>query len=348
MNDINLKRMIYRRTFLILFALYFVLMIGFSIFILTQQNKIEGFKFSSFAGHMNNNIGIILQDYMQNEDQMSNISKLKSEFVSESNFYSKIKPGIEFAVYSSNYNLLFNTKDGWICSFSEHSENNTTYEHYGYLSPLDWFSEHETEEIEYYLSTKLQPQKKGDLADYSVIINGLWLNEDMIIPNKIQVTPMYAYKFDEDGNLLTSYHALNEEIIYQSNYENVNNLPYFFSHGSIKNINLIAKNKDDLRNLVLGFPKDSKIFSEKPYIKVNPVTYRYYIAMPYQNSITSTEDNQIYSEFWTTCAYEVNLLNESSTTLLIVWFSTLIPFSLTAWILSNRTYKSVILNSKIN
>lgn len=161
---------------------------------------------------------------------------------------------------------------------------------------------------------------------------------------------MYAHKFDTDGNVICASDNPNEKIIYQSNYKNEDNLPYF-SHASINNGYVKAKKQDDLRNLVLDQEKllqDSMAFTEKPHVKVNPVTYRYYTAMPYQNTIKSTEDNQIYSEFWTVCAYEVNLLEQPSTTLLFVWLTCLIPFFLAAWILSKQTYKTVIFNSKSN
>jgi signal transduction histidine kinase len=84
----------------------------------------------------------------------------------------------------------------------------------------------------------------------------------------------------------------------------------------------------------------SRVPEEKSYEKVNPVTYRFYRALPYQNTIHSVGDQEdFYSEFWTVCACEINLLEQCSSTMIFVWLSCFVAFFVAAWILSAKTYQ---------
>lgn len=100
-------------------------------------------------------------------------------------------------VFTGEYKLLLNTTDYWLCSYTEYKEGNKHYVGYGYLNPRDWFNEKEITELENYLYATPRAKKIGDLSRYSVGLRGFWVDNEMIIPDKIIVVPMYANTFDE-------------------------------------------------------------------------------------------------------------------------------------------------------
>lgn len=329
------KYLIYKRTFLVLLAMYFALMIGFSVVLLIQQFKIEGLNFGSKAGHINQEVNLVLQDHIDEEDQIKDIAKLKRELVYDFTHCW----GMQVALYSSDFERLMNTKEGWVCSFTEYKEENVDYTGYAYMNPRDWFNEEEVQELEDYLNTERKAKKKGELWNYSVTIKGFWLDEEVIIPDKIEVIPMYAHGFDEYGNVYSGSGDCSEKIIFQSNYNNEKELPYY-SHGSIQTMTATGNKQNELRELVLD--REKLIKTSKEYFvsveRSNLLTYHCYYAIPYHNHVTCIE-GECYSEFWTVCASEFNLLQDSWKTLLIVWLATLVPFFLAGWILSARTVR---------
>lgn len=335
MNKMDLKFIMNKRTILVLFSVYFVIMVGLSVLLISQQMKIEGLTFGSSSGYIHQDVGRILRDNMDEQHQITDLAKLQRELIPSLAFYSDM--GIAIAVYSRDYDLLFHTKDSWVCSFTEYSVGNTQYTGYAYLSPWDWFSEEEIEELEYYLNAELEPKQEGDLAHYYVSLNGFFLKDDEILPTEIVVTPMYATEFDENGKLSGGANSSNgDDIIYHAKIEeNVKGLPYF-SYGSIQRSNTKAKEQQALRDSVLDI--ENLWDTEKRYEKISPVTYRYYSIMSYENRVLYDEEkNEAYGEFWTVCATEVNLLKQSAKALLIMWASCLIPFIAAAWTLSNRS-----------
>jgi hypothetical protein len=247
--------------------------------------------------------------------------------------------GMQVALYSSDFERILNTKEGWLCSFTAYKEENVHHTAYAYMNPRDWFSDDEVEELENYLNTERNVKKQGELWHYTVTINGFWLDEDMIIPDKIEVVPIFAVLFDEFGDVYSGCGDCSKTILFQSNADKESDLPYY-SEASIQTTSLTGNHQSELRELVLDRDKLMKVTKEfvKPYEMVTPVTYRYYVAIPYHNHVTCIEA-ECYSEFWTVCASEVNLLQESWKTLLILWVSALVPFFLTGWIISARTVR---------
>ncbi len=200
-------------------------------------------------------------------------------------------------------------------------------------------------EIENYLHAQPKAKKEGDLAGYSLALEGLWVDNEMIIPEKINVVAMYANDFDEDGTVTSSGGIHTNDIVYVSGYQNTKGLPYF-EHGGIQGApdgNRNSSKQIELRKMVQDPErlKDSVgtlgiIHSER----VNLLTYRYYLPMPYRNTVNMKDEDHPYSEFWAVIVREVNLWDKCAGTLAIVWGSCLITFIIVAMILARQTYKT--------
>lgn len=343
MKDSKTKHTIYIRIFSALFATYLVLMIGFSMFLISQERKEAGLELRMYAAQMNNIIEGILQDNIDNENQIINIGKVRKELMRESFAFTYL--GIETALFSGDYNLIFNTNDYWRCSYTEYREGSKNYTGYGYLNPKEWFNEEEIKELENYLYAAPKAKKEGDLAGYSLSMEVFWVDNEMIIPDKIIVTPMYASSFDENGNVNSSGGIHSNNIVYTSGYKNTNNLPYF-EHGAILTDNRGYGNNEiqtELRNIIIDKEKLKEAVKKVETLqseRVNLLTYRYYLLQPYQNTINQKDSQNYYSAFWTVLARDINLLDKSATTLAFMWFSCFIAFTIVALILSKQTYKT--------
>ena len=49
----------------------------------------------------------------------------------------------------------------------------------------------------------------------------------MVIPSKIYITSMYATSLNEEGDVISSRGTRRHDPIYESEYENIDGLPYF-------------------------------------------------------------------------------------------------------------------------
>lgn len=338
-----IKYKIYKRTFAALFAAYLVLMTGFSVVLIVQQKKMETSKFLTLALQLNSSIDDILQQHMDSNNEIKEFSSVKKEFVNKLPHYTNF--GLELAVFTRQYRLIFNTTDNWLVSYTDKKEGNMNHIGYGYLNPKEWFTEEETEELENYLYAKPVAKKAGDLTMYDLGLKGFWVDNEIIIPDKITVTEMYATQFDDNGEVVSSSGEPEKDIVYTSQYKNTKGLPYF-QYGSIQPVYNNNEKQSVLRNLVAdtdqlkeSISRSVNRFETVSYEMVNPVTYRYYAAMPYQNLFKLDADQETYySEFWTVCACEVNLLKQCIATLTFVWLSCFITFFIAAWIVSTQTY----------
>lgn len=337
------KHKIYLRIFGTLIATYLVLMASFSLFPVSQEKKVGGLELRTFALQVNNTIGDILQDTMDSNNQLKDVSKLKKELVRRSSFFTSL--GTEVSIFSGDYSLIFNTNDYWLCSYTEYSEGSKNYTGYEYLNPKDWFNEKEISELENYLNAQPKAEKAGDLSGYSVELEGLWVDNEMVIPDKISVVRMYAETFDEEGRVRSSGGTHLNDIVYTSGYKNTKNLPYF-EYGHIQPVNNGYRDKEkaaSLRNLVLDQEKLKDAVKQPGNVlceRVSWLTYRYYLPQPYQNTVRVMDDQSNYSEFWTVFAREVNLWDQCRETLIFVWVSCLITFIIVAFILAGQTYKT--------
>jgi len=345
----KIKRIIYARTFLALGGIYFILIIGFTIFQISQEKKAAGQELRTFAVSVNNAVENILKDNVDNNNRVTDIAKIKKEFIKETEFFTS--SGSEVTVFTGNYELIFNTNHNyWLCSYTEYWEGSKQYIAYGYLNPGDWFSEKEVAELEKYLYTnQVSPKakKEGDFLSYSLDLEGFWVDDGIIIPDKISVVALYVKTVinrDEKGNVKAA--TLNKENIatYVSNYKNTEGLPYF-QDGNIylrTNNNRNSKSRNELRQILTDkeILKEAIITLPDYSIKrMGPFNYHYYLPMPYQNSIRVLSEQNYYSEFWTVVGRNVNMWERCSTTLIFTWISCFIIFAVSALLLSEQTYK---------
>jgi len=342
----KIKGAIYIRIFGAFLATYLVLMVGFSIFLISQEKKVEALRLEAFALQVNNIIENVLEDHIDSNNQIKNISKVKKEFVKESSLFKAL--GTELALFRDDYLPVFNTNDNWLCSYTEYREGTRRYMGYAFLNPRDWFSEEDVKEIENYLYATPKAKKVGDLSEYLIVLEGFWLDNEMVIPDKIRITSMFATSFDEDGNVIGSSSGKHSnDIVYVSGYENTKGLPYF-EHGSIQPVNKDyppSEKQIVLRNLVLDKEKLRETIKQGQIgnallERVNLFTYRYYLVQPYQNTVRVLGDNNYYSQFWTVIARQGNLLEQCGSRLAFMWLSCFFAFAIAAFILARQSYKN--------
>lgn len=340
MKENQTKRTIYVRTFSSLFTAYLILMIGFSIFLINKEKKVQELQFNSLALQINHTANNIIKD------NITDFPKLKRKMIGSLSFYAN--SGTEIGIFTSNYNLIFNTNENWLCSYTESIEGNTHYTGYASLNPYDWFSDEDISELENYLSSEPKVEKVGDLSGYILDIDGFWLKDEMIVPDRINVTPMYATKLNEDNTLSSSSGSTVSKVFISNNNKATEDLPYF-KIGSINPINKKNTDYNNLRNLASNKDKLEKTVKKSVGISIEKIglfTYQYYYPVPYQNTVKSLTFNNkalinenYYSEYWTVCATEVNLLKFTYPTLIFVWISCFLTFFIAALIISTQSYK---------
>ncbi len=341
----KVKKKIYLRIAAVFLAAYLVLMLGFSWFLAAQEKKAAAMELQAFALQVSSKVEDILQNYLDDNMQLTDISKVKNELLQETPFFTMMDS--EVAVFTGECELLFNTKNYWRCSYTKYTEGNKHYKGYGYLNPGDWFSKKVVKELEGYLYANPQPKKVGDLAGYTLDLQGFWVDNGMIIPEKITVTAMYAQKFDEQGNLISSSGVNTDDIVYVTDYENTKNLPYF-EHGGINsyiNVNLGSEKRNELRRMVTDSSKLKEAVDQFSGFnslsqRTELLTYRYYLPVPYRNTVRVNDDQSLESEFWTVLGRDVNIGKRILPTLAFVWSCCFITFSAAALILGRQIYKT--------
>ncbi len=349
------KRLIYTRVFSAFFAIYLLLMTGFSIFVISEEQKVAGMEFRTYANGVNNQVADVLKNHIDANNHVMDLVPLKKELIRYTDHFTML--GTEVAVFTGDYQLLFNTNDYWICRFPAYVDGKRLDDaDYGYLDPRRWFSEAQISELENYLHADLQPKKAGDLWYYEVDLQGFWLDGEMVIPDRITVNPMYADTFDEQGSVRSGGGAHTDEIVYTSGYKNTRDLPYF-SHGDIglpfvqrsgiwwaTQSYRSSEKQAELRQLVTDEEKlkETEIMQqlERPGQRIAMTTFRYYLTMPYQNTIHVIDGQTQKSDFWTVIARDINMWERCSTTLVFVWISCLLIFLAVAFILARQTYKT--------
>ena len=174
------------------------------------------------------------------------------------------------------------------------------------------------------------------------------MDNEIVIPNKIVISPMYATSFDEDGNLKSSSGTHTNDIVYVTEYDNNNGLPYY-NHGTIYpgvyNPIYNSKGHNELRQIVTDKARlEEKIehyFSSKNIVqRTEALTYRYYIPMPYMSQVQAIDEQQVHSIFWTVVGRNINLWERINSSLPFVWLSCFIAFLVAGIVISRQTYKT--------
>lgn len=344
---------IYSRIFGILIITYLTLMLVFSWLYITQEKKAAGLEFGSFALHISRRVDNILSNYIDQDHNITDKTKMKKELAIELSNYAAGE--VEIAIFTDDYELMLNTNDYWPCSYTEYIEGNRHYNGHGFINPKDWFVDDEIREIEEYVYAYPKAEEVGDLAGYSVSLEGLWVDNEIIIPNKIVVSPMYATSFDENGDLKSSSGTHTNEIVYVTEYDNNKGLPYY-NHGAINpgvyNPSYNSKRHNELRQIVTDKSRLEEtilqFFSRNIVQRTDALTYRYYMPMPYTSEVKSTDEQQVHSIFWTVVGRNINLWERLNPTLPFVWLSCFITFLVSGIIISRQTYKTYMKQEEID
>ena len=346
MRKKKVKSTIYLRVFGVFLATYLILMIGFSVFLVSQERKAASMELEMYALYFNDRVEKIFQDYLNKDMQLTNISKVKNELLQETPLFTIMDS--EVAIFTGDYKLLFNTNKYWLCTYTD--ENND-YTGFAYLNPKNWFSEEEIKEIEEYLYTNPHPKKVGDLSGYSIDLKGFWVDNGMIIPEKITVNPMYASGLDAEGHVNASSGIHTDKIVYKPEHKNIKDLPYFES-GAIttySSSNPNNKKRDELRQMVVEeshlkeaideYNDPENLSKRNLSQRIELLTYRYYLAVPYQNAVR-IDDDQVISDFWTVIGRDINIGERCLPSLAFVWISCFFTFNIAAFILAKQTFKT--------
>ncbi len=345
MEKNNVKNRIYIRVLSVFLATYLVLMIGFSVYYVSQERKVARTELQMYALRFNNSLEDIFQDHLDKDKKLTDPSKVNNELLQETSLFTFMDS--EVAIFTSDYKLLFNTNKYWRGTYTEYKDG-IYYGKYGYINPRDWFSEEEIKEIEGYLYADLQPKKIGDLAQYIVDLKGFWIDDNMIIPEKVTVNSMYADAFDEEGNVSSSSGTHTDKIAYKPRYEDTKNLPYVESGGIMTDNfnNPNSKKRNELRQMVVEQSNLKEAVDQfgvygvdRLSQRIGLLTYRYYLAVPYQNT-TTVIDDQIVSDFWTVIGQDINIGERCLPTLAFVWVSCLLTFSIAGFTLAKQTIKT--------
>lgn len=340
----KLKRGIYLQNFVAFFTIYLVLMTGFSLYLINQENKMQQIELSTITGYKNNDISQILQNNLQEkegEKKTADLPQIRKDLANRYHLFTN--SDFQLAIYTGDYELVFHTNDDWVVAFTERKEGSTHYPGYAFLNLSGWFTHEDAETLKNYLTAQSKAKEIDDLSGYSIKIEGFWLDNEMVIPDKITVMPMFASRFD-DGEVVSSYGTETDKIIFTATPQDTTGLPYF-ERGTI--VSSYSKprgqNQAILREIVLDKERlKNKIaqgeisqFAEKTQF----LTYRYYTILPYQNTIRVINDGEdFYSEFWTVFAQDVDLLPIIIDKLVFLWLSSLVAFFIPAFILSRQTY----------
>jgi len=336
------KHLIYLRIFCAFLITYVVLMMGFFIFLVSLEKETVGKELLTYAPQISDRLEKILNDKLDSNNNIESIEKVKKEFVREPFLY--MLPGAEAAVFTDDFELVYNTNDYLTCVYTIFEDYKEPYNEYVLLNLKEWFSEEEARELENYLSTELQAKKVGDTYGYTLHVDG-WIDGEIIIPDKIYVDSIRAYEFDEEGNVIRGIGTISYNNVYISRYKGTEEFSYIerVSVLPLYNLNPNNENQYEIRQMVMDESR-LKSYIEKLFDstytaeRVHMLTYRYYMAVPYQMSVKAMALG-FHSDFWTAVGKDINLWDRIYSTMAYVSISCLMVFTAAAYILSRQTYK---------
>ncbi|WP_313340117.1 HAMP domain-containing sensor histidine kinase [Sedimentibacter sp.] len=336
------KRSIYIRIFGAFLITYVFLMIGFCVFLVSLEKEAAGKEFAAYSLQISNRVDEALNGKLDSNNNIIDIADVRREFIRMP--LTDMLSGAEAAIFTDDFELIYNTNDYLRCSYTRNRKENESYGEYGLLNLREWFSDEEVKELIDYMIAEPEAKKAGDINGYSLHIYG-WIDGEMIIPDKIHVDASYADKFDAEGNVIVSKGTISYGNVYSSGYEDTRGLPYI-EHGIVRddyNKFLNVENQYEIRQMVMD---ETRL---KSYVKritgiaytaerVHMLTYRYYRVVPYRIT-TQTQDQVLYSAFRTAVGMDVNLWDRVNSTMAYVSASCLIMFIFAAYILSRQTHK---------
>lgn len=71
------KRLIYTRVFSAFLAIYLLLMTGFSIFVISEEQKVAGMEFRTYANGVNNQVADVLKNHIDANNHVMDLVPLK-------------------------------------------------------------------------------------------------------------------------------------------------------------------------------------------------------------------------------------------------------------------------------
>lgn len=336
------KSSIHMRIFGAFLVTYVLLMTGFCAFLVSIEKEAAGNEFAAYSLQTGNRVEEALNGKLDSNNDITDITGLRREFIRMP--LTDMLPGVEAAIFTDNFELVYNTNDYIRCAYTRNREKNEPYDGYGLLNLREWFSDEEVKELIDYMIAEPEAKKTGDVSGYSLHIDG-WLDGEMIIPDKIHVDAAYADKFDAEGNVIVSKGTISYGNVYSSGYEDTRGLPYI-ENGLVRddyNKFLNVETQNEIRRMVMNELRlksyvNRAIGTAYTAERVRMLTYRYYRVIPY-HIITEIQDGVIYDAYRTAVGMDVNLWERINSTMAYVSVSCLIMFIFVAYILSKQTYK---------
>lgn len=352
-----MKRKIYLRNFGWFMAIWLILTVCFTLFLMNvEKNKVMKEVFS-FTNLLSVEVERVINDF-RDEDPLKHEITAENEITAE--LTRKIhaltaQQGYEAAIYNRDLELICSTSDNWVCQYMEEREDGTRFSRRAFLDPEKWFSEEQIQKIEGYLYAEHSPQRIGDLWHNTLEIKGFWLAGAEVIPDTITISKIHAKSFNEQGEV--TFGSGKPITVYESKYVEYDNLPYYESGVITPNVitypdGKIVLRSDErqvsLREAVLDKKALEKVIGAdvNKYVQAPAIvtrtgfTYRFYTPYPYRNVFVQN-DGSLTSEYWIVTANEFNILTGILPILLAVWVSSFMTFALTAWMLSTQTWKTI-------
>ena len=258
------KRSLYFRIFTWLLSIWFVLMAGFSAYLLHEAKITAEETFGKDANSV----------YNFPSDTVIEIA------LSNHTFSSK---DFEFAIYTDDYDLIYDTRNTWISGYRIPTDTNLFYHKYGFLYPEKWFSKEEIEDLKYYINYSNDSTNIGDFYNYSIDLSG-WVDGLEIIPDKIKIMDAYIQNIDDQGNIISTSYTYDpkSDPEFDSGYENTSGLTRY----AYMNIQKSCKDPD----------RESQTYIEVTDIEKLKASATNFTKDLAEGTILKTEMNGLFSE----------------------------------------------------
>ncbi|WP_426350274.1 sensor histidine kinase [Alloiococcus sp. CFN-8] len=345
---------VFIKTLSMFFIVYLVLMMIFSNHIIKEEKEKNRVSFINAAFQVSDNVWNTIKKYASEDNYIHDITSVKKELLT---LYMR-NTAMEMALFDEKFELIHNTSDKWVITYSQRMPDTSSLTQFGFLEPKDWFSEEEISKMESIMYDKPVAKKVGDISNYYLQLKGFWVDGTTIIPEEIIVMEELVTRFDKDGNVeYASIVESSKDYGFKTNYQNTKDLPYF-KGGGIESTATIAYSdretrilrKDarqrSLREKVLDVDTlretlISGLATAERYEEVGGFKQQGYIVIPFDgtflmNSFAMTGKANYYAVF----ANEYSALQDSMDKLIPIWISSFIIFMLAGAILAYSNYNT--------